>query len=632
MKRVRVRVPLRVDLAGGTLDLWPLHLFHPGARTVNVAISMFAECEVSNTGDSRISVVLTDRGIERTYSSTEELAGDSEMALVARAIEHLGVSGVRIVTRTEAPRGSGLGGSSALAVALVRALTELIEQPVEGDDLIHLVRDLETRLLGVPAGVQDYYPPVYGGLASLHLEPGKIRRTLLRTPLTELAQHLVVYYSGVAHFSGTNNWEIYKRHIDGDPLITGGLSDISDIALRMERALEARDFQSAGDALAAEWSARKSLIQGISNEEIEAAISEVHAGGAWGAKVCGAGGGGCIVILCPAEKREAIVSTLAQRSGQFLPVAPTGQGIVLHVDSDAEAPVALQRRRSISGTDIEQLFLKSARGGPRGAWRPWALAEIAVTWDEPRIGVHSRISRTVAAPIDRENGSVDWCAAVELDPASLQFSPVAGSASASLQQLEENVLEALAGEARELLIEHLLQTEALPLLYNPELELYAEAGESRAEFEARCREVAMQALESESDRLESTFRRRLDQMRERSERDQRERHAKEEADPSEIRRPDLSISWGQALHRITTGRPASSEAPQSVDAADYAEKIARLQQQWDRELEGFREEQEIRARTIEEITLTPARRNIELVRYLVLWAKRLPATASGARE
>src|SRR5467141_1933727 len=176
MKKVTVRAPVRADLAGGTLDLWPLYLFHPGARTVNVAISYYAESEVAETGDSGIEIHLTDQQYEQRYESLHEIAADPKAALIHRALEHFHLTGIRITTRTDAPRGSGLGGSSALTITLVRALSEIAGAPMEGDDLIALVRDLETRLLGVPAGIQDYYPPVYGGLAALHLEPGKIRR------------------------------------------------------------------------------------------------------------------------------------------------------------------------------------------------------------------------------------------------------------------------------------------------------------------------------------------------------------------------------------------------------------------------------------------------------------------------
>src|SRR5213592_3678232 len=174
MKKVIVRAPVRADLAGGTLDLWPLYLFHPGSRTINVAIAV------------HLDVNLIGQQYEQTYASMHELAADPKAALVHRVLEHFHLNGIRITTRTDAPRGSGLGGSSALTITLVRALTELSGEPVEGERLVELVRDLETRLLGVPAGIQDYYPAVFGGLAALHLNPGAVIRSPIPLPVGEL--------------------------------------------------------------------------------------------------------------------------------------------------------------------------------------------------------------------------------------------------------------------------------------------------------------------------------------------------------------------------------------------------------------------------------------------------------------
>src|ERR1051326_835477 len=186
MNKVIVRAPVRADLAGGTLDLWPIYLFHPGSRTVNVAISYYAESEIIETGSGAIEIHLTDQQYRQRYESMQEMSSDPKAALLHRAIEHFKLTGLQITTRTDAPRGSGLGGSSALAITLVRALSELAGATYEGDDLIAPVRDLETRLLGVPAGIQDYYPPVYGGLAALHLEPGKPVRHAIGVPTPDL--------------------------------------------------------------------------------------------------------------------------------------------------------------------------------------------------------------------------------------------------------------------------------------------------------------------------------------------------------------------------------------------------------------------------------------------------------------
>ena len=122
MKKVIVRAPVRADLAGGTLDLWPLYLFHPGARTVNVAISYHAESEVALVPGDAIEIHLTDQQYTHRYESMNELAADPKAALIHRVLQHFRLTGLRITTRTDAPRGSGLGGSSALAVTLVKAV------------------------------------------------------------------------------------------------------------------------------------------------------------------------------------------------------------------------------------------------------------------------------------------------------------------------------------------------------------------------------------------------------------------------------------------------------------------------------------------------------------------------------
>src|SRR5436190_1098974 len=254
MNKVIVRAPVRADLAGGTLDLWPIYLFHPGSRTVNVAISYYAESEVTETGNGAIEIHLTDQQYRQRYESMQEMSSDPKAALLHRAIEHFKLTGIHITTRTDAPRGSGLGGSSALAITLVRALSEVAGAPIDGELLINTVRDLETRLLGVPAGIQDYYPPVYGGLASLHLQPG---------------------------------------------------------------------------ALAREWENRKALIDGISTPEIDSAINAAVEAGAWGGKVCGAGGGGCVVFLFPPERREAVVRALSTVPGRVLDAVPVSHGLVV---------------------------------------------------------------------------------------------------------------------------------------------------------------------------------------------------------------------------------------------------------------------------------------------------------------
>src|SRR5436189_3311401 len=100
MKKVTVRAPVRADLAGGTLDLWPIYLFHPGARTVHVAISFYAESEVCELGDkSAIEIHLTDEQYQQRYDSLQQLAADEKAALVHHVLEHFHITVIKLNTR-----------------------------------------------------------------------------------------------------------------------------------------------------------------------------------------------------------------------------------------------------------------------------------------------------------------------------------------------------------------------------------------------------------------------------------------------------------------------------------------------------------------------------------------------------
>jgi D-glycero-alpha-D-manno-heptose-7-phosphate kinase len=616
MKKVIARAPVRADLAGGTLDLWPLYLFHPGARTVNVAISYYAESEVSETGDGAIEIHLTDQQYQQRYASLHELAADPKAALIRRVLEHFHhMNGIRITTRTDAPRGSGLGGSSALTITLVRALTEIAGDPVEGERLVELVRDLETRLLAVPAGIQDYYPAVFGGLAALHLNPGAIIRHPISLPVGELAEHMLLHYTGIAHFSGTNNWQLYKRHVDGKKKVMTGFDRIAVNAADMEKALESGNMEAAGAALAQEWKNRKALIEGISTPEIDAAIAAAIEAGAWGGKVCGAGGGGCIVFLAPRDKRDAVRRALAAMPGRVLDAVPVAHGLTVE-RSDSQAAFSFARaRRAPRGESLEQLWVY----GGSGDYRPYLLAEAIVTHSEPRSGAHLSIMRSYVAPINPADGSVAWQNARPLDPERLDIRAVPDPSHRTSASVSPEMLTQEAAQSEETFRQFLASTEKLRLFHNAEFGLYSEPQEPRDAFLARCMEEAKRRINDEAERLEGTFRRRLDQVKERSERDQREID-NDDTVPKDMSK-DVNVAWGQALYNITSGKPAgvAEAVSQSPREFDYLEKIAMIQKAWDRELEGIREEAMSKANKIEEIIVSPAGKNIEITRYLILW-------------
>lgn len=614
MKKVTVRAPVRADLAGGTLDLWPLYLFHPGSRTVNVAISYHAESEVAELTGGAVELHLSDQQYEQRYESLNELAADPKAALIYRVLEHFKVTGIRITTRTDAPRGSGLGGSSALSVTLIRALSEFTGSPIEGDDLVNLVRDLETRLLGVPAGIQDYYPPVYGGLAALHLNPGAVTRHPISLPVERLAEHMLLHYTGVSHFSGTNNWDLYKRQIDGDEKVHKGLERIAHSAMEMEKALEAGNMEAAGVALGHEWQNRKAMIEGISTPEIDQAIEAATRAGAWAGKVCGAGGGGCIIFLFPPERREAIRAALGTVPGKIVEATPVPHGLTVERDDDTANNTTrrISRRRT---TSFEQLWVY----GFDGDYKPNVLAEAIVTHTEPRSGTRHSVSRTFVAPISTDGTSVAWQDARPVDTSKLDLRAVPDPSRSVAASVSPETLLQSAMQSQDAFRQHLAETERLQVFANQAFSLFSQPNESREAFVERCVEEAKHRIEDQAEQLEGTFRRRLDQVKERAGRDQKEIDAKDEASGDQPRL-DVNLAWGQALYNITSGKPASvAENPQSVREVDYMEKISQIQKVWERELETIREGLLSDARSIEEISVSPSSKNIEITKYVILW-------------
>jgi D-glycero-alpha-D-manno-heptose-7-phosphate kinase len=152
--------------------------------------------------------------------------------------------------------------------------------------------------------------------------------------LAALGRSLVVAYSGLSHFSAGQNWQVVRRRLDGDPEVTAHFTGIAEAAAAMPAALEAGDFAGAGELMAREWSHRRRLAAGISTPGIERLLAAASAAGAWGGKACGAGGGGCVAVLCPATRRKAVAAALAGVGGTVLAARPAGEP--LHVERSGD--------------------------------------------------------------------------------------------------------------------------------------------------------------------------------------------------------------------------------------------------------------------------------------------------------
>lgn len=323
--------PTRIDLAGGTVDIWPLYLFHPGARTVNFAITLPARCRVTAREGRyvRIESVDTAQSLETTLDRLRE---EKELELLVRLIGFFAPeTGLELVTECAAPAGSGLGGSSALNIAVCGALNAFTSKGYTRQELLTIARNIETQVIRVPAGEQDYYPAMYGGVGSIHLGVTGVERRGLEVDLRRLGDRVVLCYTGKPHFSGTNNWEIFKKHIDGDARTYAQFERIADVSRRMEEAMLAADLDWAASLLDEEWRARKELSPGVSTPVIERLMEVAGKAGALGAKVCGAGGGGCVTFITAEGRKPEVTEALRAAGAEVLDCLPQADGLDVRV-------------------------------------------------------------------------------------------------------------------------------------------------------------------------------------------------------------------------------------------------------------------------------------------------------------
>lgn len=323
--------PTRIDLAGGTVDIWPLYLFHPKARTINIAIDQRAKVRVEHRSGMAIEIRSEDLDVSMRLTSidyVDEVEPNHPLSLVVRLLAFFRPQGsLSITTSCMSPAGAGLGGSSALAVALCGAFNVLTGSKYSREELLTIAKNVETQILKVPAGVQDYYPAMYGGLNSVLLEvtgESFLRHSHLLTHAIE--SRLVLVYSGKSRNSGMNNWEVTKAYIDQDPKVHEAFTAIQAATTDLELALKTGNFPKVGEAMEADMAARRKMWPGIVTEEIDELIKFGKENGAVAAKICGAGGGGCLTYwVNAAGDKPKLIQKLRERDVRVLN---------FHVDSE----------------------------------------------------------------------------------------------------------------------------------------------------------------------------------------------------------------------------------------------------------------------------------------------------------
>jgi D-glycero-alpha-D-manno-heptose-7-phosphate kinase len=327
---ITAQAPCRADLAGGTIDLWPLYLFHPGALTLNFAVEILTTCRVTPLKGQRIELCSIDTHCEETFTNLNELiASRSHRHVLAAYLVRFFAPerGLRVETDSQSPAGAGISGSSALMIATTAALARFTGRDLDSETMRVIAQNVEAQVIHVPTGCQDYYPALYGGVSAIHLAPDGIRRAAVPVAPEEIELRFVLAYTGAPRQSGINNWEVFKAHMNGDKHVFRNLEKIAAIARDMHQALLRHDWQDVASLLREEWKLRRTNAPGITTPLIDKLIAVSRKNGGRAAKVCGAGGGGCVLMMVEEGAKEAVAQAVAQAGGHILPLRVARDGL-----------------------------------------------------------------------------------------------------------------------------------------------------------------------------------------------------------------------------------------------------------------------------------------------------------------
>lgn len=346
--QVTATAPTRIDLAGGTIDLWPIHQLLDEKATVNCAVELQAKVVVHPSDNGHYSITSRDQGLEVSGNFSDCAASQALPlpGMFLKAWWSADLPAIEIVTEAKSPAGAGLGGSSCLAVtlggALLRAKGLVTGKAITLDEyrLVQTASDIEARLIHAPTGIQDYWGAVRGGLNVIEFPAGRIEIETHdpagQGPAAQaskaLQEELILCFSGKSRRSAINNWEIFKRVFDGDKALLKRLSDIGRAAARCAAAARSGDYGRMIDASFEEWGLRCELWPDIHSPETRRQADAALAAGAKLARVCGAGGGGVMAIVCRKDRQAAVRSALETAGGTILSAGVAHRGLEVQDD------------------------------------------------------------------------------------------------------------------------------------------------------------------------------------------------------------------------------------------------------------------------------------------------------------
>ncbi len=324
---------VRVDFLGGTLDIHPINLVLPNVVTLNAALTLAAEVKISQKSCDGVEIFSHDYNETKIFKTTEfsfeNIYSNNHFkhyTLVAQVLKAFDAfTNLHIELKSGSPPGAGLGGSSAMAITLATALNKFTQKGLSKEAIFKLVFNIEARVLDSgPTGYQDYYPALMGGFLALKMEQESLVVEQLYTPelINVISENIILVYSGITRLSAINNWEVFKGFFNKEERMRKGLAQIAELSHRAYTKIKQREYKEFLELIKAEGDVRKSLFPTILAEEIVTLFNQVKKiDDKCGIKACGAGGGGCFILISTNKfnnKRGELEALIAQNGMKLL--------------------------------------------------------------------------------------------------------------------------------------------------------------------------------------------------------------------------------------------------------------------------------------------------------------------------
>lgn len=321
---IRSKAPLRLGLAGGGTDVSPYSDIYGGA-ILNATINMYAYATIVPRNDGKILFKSIDKNFTETLDSKEHFEPIGDLTLlkgiynrIVKDYTHQPLS-FELITRVDAPPGSGLGTSSTLVVAIIGAFAEWLKIPLGEYDMAQLAYSIERVDLMMAGGKQDQYAATFGGVNYMEfMENDKVIVNPLRikqTYLDELAHNLVLYYTETSRLSSEIIENQTKNVSAGKMDSIEAMHKLKEQAKEIKDTLLTGDIDKIGDIMNRSWENKKMMAKGISNPFIDSIYQTAIDAGATGGKISGAGGGGFIFFYCPNNTRDNVIKALRAFGG-----------------------------------------------------------------------------------------------------------------------------------------------------------------------------------------------------------------------------------------------------------------------------------------------------------------------------